>query len=363
MKQAKSYFLVILLVLTGVTYHNAYGQRKKAKKEISTPSKPIIDFRTNEQYIDGLKQGKLDFNDPKEVFYALLQSLGDKAVVYPSEHYYYYSMNYKGRPISGCILFSQKHLDSNIVHFSFIEKYPHDNFNSRNTIGGSGKYDKSDGVSITSIGDTIYNVKYKDLSVDFHFYLPGLQPPTKQKITEDETFLCNAMDESGLKHALVYNEAVNSLYWVLNEDEMVLDTFVTYVESILIGKRTQFAYYNDTINNRKLLIGVEMDNVMNNNWFDGPFDQLPDTYIKLGKLDLKKYVDRVYGFPEDKIGKYLSYLNKHGRVAICPYMVYDDKKDLYTVLQAAKSIARNKNEFYRYLTIQHYKVPDEKLGF
>ena len=49
---------------------------------------------------------------------------------------------------------------------------------------------------------------------------------------------------------------------------------------ILVGKRTGFAYYRDHRLERKILIGVFEQNVRLNNYFDGPFDQLPDNFIE-----------------------------------------------------------------------------------
>ena len=39
-------------------------------------------------------------------------------------------------------------------------------------------------------------------------------------------------------------------------------------------------YYRDHRLDRKILIGVYEENVRVNNYFDGPFDQLPDNFIE-----------------------------------------------------------------------------------
>ena len=51
-------------------------------------------------------------------------------------------------------------------------------------------------------------------------------------------------------------------------------------DRILIGQRTGFAYYLDDKLDRKILVGVFEGNARVNNYFDGPFDQLPDNFLE-----------------------------------------------------------------------------------
>lgn len=327
--------------------------------------RPIIDFRTNQQYIEGLYQEGVNFDDAKDVFYHLLASMEESVIVYPSEHYFYYKTNYHGKPISGTILLKETFIDSSKVTFGYVEKYPRDlsihAYGS--SIGGSGTYTEEDSVYVKRQNDSLCTISFRDVSVDFHFYMPGMNPPKQVKFLPSEEFLCNGMDESGLKHGLVYNKTTNSMYWILNEDEKVPETFDKYTPEILVGKRTEFVYYNDSTMNRKILIGVSVLNVLNNNWFDGPFDQVPDVYIKQGKLDMKKYIDKVYGFREDRIGKYLNYIGETGRVAVNNYTCYDDLREMYTIVQTASNIAGDdRNAFYRYITTTHYEVPERYIN-
>ena len=52
------------------------------------------------------------------------------------------------------------------------------------------------------------------------------------------------------------------------------------VDRIVIGRRTGFAFYRDHRLDRKILIGAFEGNTRVNNWFDGPFDQLPENFIE-----------------------------------------------------------------------------------
>jgi hypothetical protein len=98
----------------------------------------------------------------------------------------------------------------------------------------------------------------------------------------DEVFLGPIFDESATRFFLVFNRRLKLFHYVLDETVEVADQFVRAdaTDRILIGKRTGFAYYRDHKLDRKILIGVFEANSRVNNYFDGPFDQLPDNFIE-----------------------------------------------------------------------------------
>src|SRR5207253_6833773 len=71
-------------------------------------------------------------------------------------------------------------------------------------------------------------------------------------------------------------------HYILDETVEMADQFAraAATDRILIGKRTGFAYYREHRLDRKILIGVFDGNSQVNNYFDGPFDQLPDNFIE-----------------------------------------------------------------------------------
>src|SRR5262249_18647492 len=106
-----------------------------------------------------------------------------------------------------------------------------------------------------------------------------------------------------------------------------------------VGKRTGFAFYRDHRLDRKILIGVFEGNVLVNNYFDGPFDQLPDNFIEgetfrniLLEVEpsLKGRIDRWGGSPDGS-----------GRYAIDPYLAYRLTSDLYRFHQCAAKEQRS----------------------
>src|SRR6185295_3505585 len=98
---------------------------------------------------------------------------------------------------------------------------------------------------------------------------------------------------------------------------------------ISIGRRTGFAFYRDHRIERKILIGVFAANSELNNYFDGPFDQLPENFIEGDSLrqaiiasdpSVKGQIDRLGNFADGE-----------GRYLIHPYMLYRRQAELQRV--------------------------------
>ena len=87
---------------------------------------------------------------------------------------------------------------------------------------------------------------------------------------------------SAIRFFLVFNPKLRIFHYVLDETEAVAEQFFSpkKTDRILVGKRTGFAFYRDHRLNRKIMIGAFEGNMRANNYFDGPFDQLPDNFIE-----------------------------------------------------------------------------------
>jgi hypothetical protein len=143
---------------------------------------------------------------------------------------------------------------------------------------------------------------------------------------------------------------------VLNEEDFVPEHFTGYGERLVIGDRTGFAFYLDSENDRKLLIGVYAINVMWNNWYDGPFDQLLDNYTRVGKVEIRKYME---AHDPGTAGKIDQYGNHHlegpgMRVAIAPYMTYFDIEPLASLIASCRERAETQSELYTCLTQENH---------
>jgi hypothetical protein len=159
-------------------------------------------------------------------------------------------------------------------------------------------------------------------------------------------------DDSAIRFFLIYNRKLKIFHYVLDETIKVADQLVPAVSTdrILIGKRTGFAFYRDHHRDRKILIGVFEGNGRVNNYFDGPFDQLPDNFIEGDTLrriilevepSLAGKIDRLGGSPDGT-----------SRFLIAPYLYYRTEADLMVVHDCATSRKIPRAEYYACFVIE-----------
>ena len=141
--------------------------------------------------------------------------------------------------------------------------------------------DAAKSVTVEKVAPLVYRVSHGGKTVVFELNdLSNVKPPPGA-FGPDEVYLGPVSDESAIRFFLVFNRKLKLFHYVLDETVEVADQFVRAeaTDRILIGKRTGFAYYRDHKLDRKILIGVFEGNSRVNNYFDGPFDQLPDNFI------------------------------------------------------------------------------------
>lgn len=315
-------------------------------------------FYTNEEFINGLYDKRLDLTDSLAVFKYVFSHLRDQVTVYPIENYYYFVFIAQGKTFGGCMSLFPHERDSGIIGFGYTER--RDKYQSADPAspGGWGSFGAAHGVRLQKIDEMNYSATVENKKVVFHFNDVGVHPPIKAKLLSDERYVGPSFDESGLKFFLIYNSSQKKLYWILDEDDYVPESFTMLTLDILIGNRTEFAFYDDRQNNRKVLFGVEGYNTLNNNWYDGPFDQMPDNYVLNRKVGVKHYIEEAYPYAKGKIDQYGNYQNREGaRVAVAPYLVYFSKADLIKVIKTCKVESKRTSEFYSCITQQVFVVP------
>ncbi len=285
---------------------------------------------TNNSYINGLYTNE-NTTRTAVVFNYVFQHLDDEVTVYPSENYYYFKLTMLGKTLSGDIHLDVLDRDSGVVSCGFVEKRE----DRSRAIGHdppawSREFGARDSLFVDRLGDFRYAVTYRGRRVIFNLYAGDTAAPVKARLTGDEIYVGPSFDESGLRFFLIFNKAINKLYWILNEDGFVPEDFSRFSSRVEIGDRTEFAFYLDSINNRKILIGVQRLNVAHNNWNDGPFDQLPDNYVKAGRVEIRKYLEAHLGYKPGTLDRYGNYLGreKEARAVISPYATYVLPEDL-----------------------------------
>ena len=236
---------------------------------------------TNQTYTDDATRATtLAIKDPMAVLAFVLGSLPERVKVYPTENYYYFYFFHRHIRYAGNIRLDASDRDQGKVHFAYYEDLAEyipykDDITYR-------LLDASYGVSVEKVEPLIYRVSHGGKSVVFELNdLSNVKPPPGA-FGPDEVYLGPVADESAMRFFLVFNRKLKLFHYVLDETIEPADQFISTAatDRIVIGKRTGFAFYRDHKLDRRILIGVFEANSRVNNYFDGPFDQLPDNFIE-----------------------------------------------------------------------------------
>jgi hypothetical protein len=290
-------------------------------------------LQTNQEYVEELYRNlTAPVGDKKEMLAFVLKTLPDRVKIYPTENYFYFGFYSGGVRYAGNIRLDASDRDKGKLHFAYYI----------DSVAWKGEQpvtyavmDIADGAKIEKVERFLYRVTVGDRSVLFELNdLSAVRPP-EGALDPDERFIGPVFDESGIRFFLVYNSRLKLFHYILDETVPVPDELhrIKSTDRIVLGTRTGFAYYRDLKRERKILIGVFEDNTLANNYFDGPFDQLPDNFIEGDNLltaileiapNLKGTIDR-FGGSFDGAERFL----------IAPYMTYRREEDLFPVHRCA----------------------------
>ncbi|MBS1911526.1 MAG: hypothetical protein JST22_06040 [Bacteroidetes bacterium] len=323
------------------------------------PQMPRQRLITNESFINGLYQNE-NLLSVRDAFRMVFESLNDQVTVYPSENYYYFRTAVRGKTFAGALQLAADKLDSGLIGISYSPVHEdrlsgrgHDPLIIAHTFGSM------DGVKVEKIDDFKYAVTYHEKRVVFNFFKEDVRLPKNFTLLPDEQYVGPCFDESGLRFALIFNKTSNKLYWVLNEEGFVPESFTALAQNIVVGDRTEFVFYVDTVTNRKLLFGVNAFNTAANNWFDGPFDQMPDNYVRTGQVQLRKYLASYLGVPESKMDQFGNMTGRNDRrESVTPYTNYFNVSELEFV-DTLRRQNLSLSQFFSALTASHFGKPPE----
>lgn len=339
-----------LVVLAGGAYLIA-----GALNQTRRPNQGVF---TNNSYVNGLYENE-NVIGSREMFRHIFRDLADEMIVYPSECYYYYRTTIRGKHFTGAFALTPDRLEKGVIGFAYKQSSPYKQYSPLLDIRPYARdFGDSDGVAVTVLDDFHIEVEFEGKKVLFQLFQDSAAPPQKAKLLPDETYAGPSFDESGLRFFLVFNKSAKRLYWILNEDGFVAETFHKLAEYLLFGNRTEMVFYNDSVNSRKILVGVRKENVVHNNWFDGPFDQLPDMLIKQKKVRLKEYMEQHCSLAPNKIDDYGNYVGRaFSRVAIVPYFVYAELRSLHNRVDSVRALGLPPSAMYVALTRDFNETP------
>jgi hypothetical protein len=314
-------------------------------------------LETNEAYVEEVgRAAALHITDPIAVLAFVLEGLPSRVKVYPTENYYYFRFIHNGTPYAGSIRLAPTDRDRGRVEFGYYKDLTEWN----DVMDGAthAVLDASHGVQVEQLERLIYRVTCANRSVVFALNdLSGVRPPSTA-LAANEKFLGPIFDESGVRFFLVYNSRLKIFHYLLDETVRVADDL--YVASgtdrVLIGRRTGFAFYRDHHIDRKILVGVYEGNSRVNNYFDGPFDQLPENFIQ-GE-ELREAILESDPSARGQIDRLGNYTKEEGRYLIHPYMLYRKQADLYRVHACAAAGVRRLTTYHRCFVVNADAVVD-----
>lgn len=275
----------------------------------------------NQDYVESIS-AKPDFaiDDVIDVFGHVFASLPERVRVYPTENYFYFTFGYDGLTYAGNMRLDVKDRDQGVLHFAYFNQ--NEDWNVE-LLTQYRPLSMEDGVKVEKVEDLLYKVTFRGKSTLFALNdLAHVTPPPEQ-VAEEEEYIGPVFDESGVQFYLLFHRQDKRFMFVLNEAAPKSEELLAYSDgdpSILVGLRTGFAFYQDRYLDRKILIGVYVGNVDNNNYFDGPFDQLPDNFLQ-GDV-LKDAILAIYPDLEGQIDRFGNFQDHEGRFLVNPYTNY-----------------------------------------
>jgi len=271
--------------------------------------------------------GHPDFDDPRSVLRFVLARAPERAVVYPTERYYYFEFPLRERLVAGNLRFVDA--ERGVLHLGYFDRHDQAEIRSMSLC-------EADGVAIRYNEDTHeVTVRYESIERVFELDTAALDQSGELVLLPGESFVTGVRDESGFAFSLLYHEAACAFYYVLNRALPLPDELAeirTDRAHYMIGIRSRFVFYEDAPTGRLILVGVSEREIAENTYFDGPFDQVPP------HLEIREKLEAAYPYVRLRGG-----IDEHGnfralkdqRVAISPYQAYDTLRHLLTMLDGA----------------------------
>ncbi|MGE0751771.1 MAG: hypothetical protein AB7K64_14430 [Variibacter sp.] len=310
---------------------------------------------THESYIGDLhRTADFDVEDVKATFGFVLKSLPDRVQVFPTENYYYFRFYDRGVEYMGNIRLENGTRDEGKVYFAYQivttawrdpdkDKLYHALLSAQ------------DGVTVEKVEPLLYRVTFEGKSVLFALNdLSNVKPP-EGMLALGERYLGPVFDDSGIRFFLVYSSRIKAFHYILDETETVPEKFFasSMSDRIVVGYRTGFAFYRDEKRERKILVGVYEGNVSVNNYFDGPFDQLPDNF--LDGEELRNALIAINPKLKGTIDRFGSRPGGETRYLIEPYLEYRRVEDLEPMVRCAKRNRRDDARYYRCFVVDEWE--------
>ena len=285
----------------------------------------------------------VDLGNLRSVLWYVFSNIPNEVRVFPSENYYYWQLDIDGRHITGNIRFPAKQRDDGFISFAYSERrvvLAESAVADSRRIAGRAMLGPADGVTLTQIRDGVYDLGYSDHFVRFHLENLSQALPEAAQLRDGDEFVGRTCDESGLQFLLMYQKSARYFFWVLDEAEgaRAVEHFEEFRPGVLIGRRTGFVFrVDEDAADRKVLIAVKSASVGSNDYYDGPFDQLPENHVTVAQL--RKRMIHENPALDGKIDDWGYYLEDDPpmRVALVRYASYRDGEHLSQLVEGSRA--------------------------
>lgn len=275
-----------------------------------------------------------NINDVDMVFYEVLKRLPKDVFLHTTENYSYFTFVDGGVEYQGNIRIEET-AEINQLNFAYSVR-PAPWISEPTVYYKLFKNDRA--FQISKLAPDSFGIKFLGLSRVFHQANVAAVRPPDRMVKQGETFLGECLDESGLRFFLLYDEVANTALYVLNESPPVPDKLEPAkdeagadMKGLEVGLRSGFVFVRDRETSRRRLVGIHAGNADRNNYFDGPFDQLPDSYE--GPMSIRDMFTRIDPKLAGQMDKKGNFLNDSGsRAVVNPYLSYNSVSDLQPLL-------------------------------
>lgn len=300
-------------------------------------------FSVVQAYV-GASTSSFSYDDSESVLRYVFERFPLVAVVLPTESYYYYSLTDQEGPVAGNIRLTD--IEDGVISFGYFRP---ENRKARSK-GGLFEIDKD--LTTQKISKHVWLLSYKGISR--LFILPSVSDsaPKNFFLRPQESYLTSMRDESGNFFHVIFKSSPPAFLYVLDQEHGKREDLRPLGEGLYQGARSGFVY-KQFENERMVLAGVKLASVRENNYFDGPFDQVP------ARFEIRDEVYAAYPYLKlsgvDEYGYLCS--NRGTRTAISSYMTYESPFEVSNRVKKCEEKSDDPN------LIEHCITFDEKQAF
>ncbi len=286
----------------------------------------------------------VDYREPAQVLRALLESTPSEVDVLPSEFYWYFQLPAQAAWLRGTMVWNLQSPDR--MEFSYYAlsrgflPQGTENFSGKAQFTWAGELSEMPGCTVGGLErddrGLIRRIKCFGISKTFHY--PFLNKDIESNrarlrslgcLLKGEEHWADFMDESGIRFSAIFLPAEKRVIEIVHPDDVRLLRLTHYpAQDVWHDSNTDFVFFKDA--ERYVLIGNYKFHMLENNYFDGPHDQLAhaDMYVghvePLGKL-IPKLGSYLPEMPVDEYGTFAKF--KHGRFVIADHVSYEHMND------------------------------------